>query len=82
YGPGQHFGERIILGRERRTGRIRATEDSVCLWIARDDFKRFARGFPLLDQYFQDYISEKFGEEALTPEDALGKKAAEIDKDA
>ena len=69
YGPGEHFGERIILGRARRTGRVRATENSVCLWVARDDFKRFAKGFPMLDQYFKDYISEKFGADALAEED-------------
>lgn len=65
YGPGQHFGERIILGRDKRTGKVQATEKSICLWIARDDFKRFAKGFPMLDEYFQGYISEKFGEEAI-----------------
>lgn len=68
YGPGEHFGERIILGRATRTGRVRATENSVVLWIARDDFKRFAEGFPMLDKYFKDYIAEKFGEDAVAPE--------------
>ncbi len=66
YGPGQHFGERIILGRARRTGLVRATEDSVVLWVARDDFKRFAQGFPMLDDYFNNYIRDKFGAEALS----------------
>ncbi len=65
YGPGQHFGERIILGRDKRTGKVKATEDSICLWVARDDFKRFAKGFPMLDEYFKGYIAEKFGEEAV-----------------
>ncbi len=69
YGPGQHFGERIILGRDKRTGKVRATENSICLWVARDDFKRFARGFPMLDEYFQEYIAEKFGEEAVKPKE-------------
>ena len=69
YGPGEHFGERIILGKEQRSGMVRATEDGVCLWVARDDFKRFAEGFPMLDQYFHDYIAEKFGDEALAEED-------------
>lgn len=65
YGPGQHFGERIILGKARRSGLIRATEESVVLWVARDDFKRFAEGFPVLEDYFHNYIKEKFGSEAL-----------------
>lgn len=69
YGPGQHFGERIILGRDKRTGLVRATENSVCLWVDRDDFKRFADGFPMLDNYFKDYIKEKFGESELAEED-------------
>lgn len=68
YGPGEHFGERIILGREQRSGRVRATEHSICLWVKRDDFKRFADGFPMLDQYFRDYIREKFGDEAVADE--------------
>ena len=65
YGPGEHFGERIILGRARRTGRVQATTDSVCLWVAREDFKRFADGFPMLENYFNEYIREKFGEDAV-----------------
>lgn len=65
YGPGEHFGERIILGREQRSGLVRASQDSICLWVRRDDFKRFADGFPMLDQYFKDYIRDKFGAEAL-----------------
>ncbi|GJM03681.1 MAG: nucleotide-disulfide oxidoreductase [Rhodomicrobium sp.] len=71
YGPGEHFGERIILGRAQRTGRVKAKEDGVCLWVARDDFKRFADGFPMLDKYFDDYIREKFGEEAVSTDDKL-----------
>lgn len=69
YGPGQHFGERIILGRDKRTGKVRATEDSICLWVARDDFKRFAKGFPMLDEYFKTYIADKFGEEPAQPKE-------------
>lgn len=60
---GQHFGERVILGSSTYTGLCTALEDSVVMWVARDDFKRFAQGFPVLDNYFHDYIEKTFHEE-------------------
>ena len=75
YGPGDHFGERIILGRARRTGRVTAIEDSITLWVAREDFKRFSRGFPMLDEYFKNYIHDKFGPEAVANEDMSDERS-------
>lgn len=51
-GPGDHFGERVILGDALRTGEVRAVEDSRVLRIDRDDFARFAEAFPPLRDYF------------------------------
>ncbi|HSD91658.1 MAG TPA: FAD-dependent oxidoreductase [Methyloceanibacter sp.] len=61
FGPGEHFGERVLVRSALRTGLVVALEDSVLLFIAQKDFTRFARAFPFLDQYFRDYIEKTFG---------------------
>lgn len=76
-GPGDHFGERVLFGDDLRTGSVIAREDSEVLFIERDDFRRFAAGFKILDDYFREYIVRNFPEhmwpEALR---GTGKKAA------
>lgn len=61
FGPGDHFGERVLLKSALRTGLVVALEDSVVLWISQKDFTRLARAFPFLDSYFKDYIERTFG---------------------
>jgi NADH:ubiquinone reductase (H+-translocating) len=61
FGPGEHFGERVLLKSALRTGLVVALEDSVVLWISQRDFTRLARAFPFLDTYFKDYIEKTFG---------------------
>jgi NADH dehydrogenase len=61
FGPGEHFGERVLLRSSLRTGLVVALEDGVLLFIAQKDFTRFARAFPFLDNYFKDYIERTFG---------------------
>ena len=61
FGPGEHFGERVLLRSALRTGLVVALEDGVLLFIAQKDFTRFARAFPFLDNYFKDYIDRTFG---------------------
>ena len=61
FGPGEHFGERLLLRSALRTGLVVALEDGILLFIAQKDFTRFARAFPFLDQYFKDYIERTFG---------------------
>jgi NADH dehydrogenase len=61
FGPGEHFGERVLLRSALRTGLVMALEDGVLLFIAQKDFTRFARAFPFLDNYFKDYIEATFG---------------------
>ena len=56
FGPGEHFGERVLLKSALRTGLVVALEDSIVLCISQKDFTRFARAFPFLDNYFKDYI--------------------------
>jgi NADH dehydrogenase len=61
FGPGEHFGERVLVRSALRTGLVTALEDGVLLFIAQKDFTRFARAFPFLDNYFRDYIARTFG---------------------
>ena len=61
FGPGEHFGERVLLRSALRTGLVVAQEEGVLLFIAQKDFTRFARAFPFLDNYFRDYIERTFG---------------------
>lgn len=61
FGPGEHFGERVLLKSALRTGLVMALEDSIVLWISQKDFTRLARAFPVLDNYFRDYIESTFG---------------------
>jgi len=61
FGPGEHFGERVLVKSELRTGLVEALEDGLLLFIAQKDFTRFARAFPFLDQYFKEYIEKTFG---------------------
>ncbi len=61
FGPGEHFGERVLVKSELRTGLVQALEDGLLLFIAQKDFTRFATAFPTLDAYFKDYIEETFG---------------------
>ncbi len=61
FGPGDHFGERVLVKSALRTGLVVALGDSVVLWISQKDFTRLARAFPFLDSYFKDYIERTFG---------------------
>ena len=69
FGPGEHFGERVLIKSELRTGLVQALEDGLLLFIAQKDFTRFARAFPILDEYFKAYIKKTFGgvDKALAP---------------
>jgi NADH:ubiquinone reductase (H+-translocating) len=61
FGPGDHFGERVLVRSALRTGLVVALEDGILLFIAQKDFTRFARAFPALENYFTDYIERTFG---------------------
>jgi NADH dehydrogenase len=67
---GDHFGERVLFRPDKRmhTGRVQALEDSVVLRLEKDDFWRLAHTMPMLEDYFRDYIKDKFPED-LRPED-------------
>lgn len=61
FGPGEHFGERVLLRSALRTGLVVAMEDGILLYVAQKDFTRLARAFPVLESYFKDYIARTFG---------------------
>lgn len=67
---GDHFGERVLFRPAKRmhTGRVVALEDSVVLRLEKDDFWRLAHTMPMLEDYFRNYIKEKFPAD-LQPED-------------
>ncbi len=67
-GPGEHFGERVILGEGERTGSVRVLEDSTVLRIEREDFERFAEGFAPLRDYFDQHLATRFPEDAPRPD--------------
>lgn len=81
FGPGEHFGERVLVKSELRTGLVEALEDGLLLFIAQKDFTRFARAFPFLDQYFKDYIEKTFGgpDKAFAP-GSTDRQKPEIEK--
>jgi NADH dehydrogenase len=78
-GPGDHFGERVLFGDDLRTGEVAALEDSMVLFVERDDFRRIAAGFKVLDDYFRDYIVRHFPEHLL-PEQLRGQANAKKDR--
>ncbi len=79
FGPGDHFGERVLIRTALRTGLVVALEDGILLFIAQKDFTRFARAFPFLENYFTDYIERTFGgtDKAFAPGSADRKTELE-----
>ena len=75
FGPGDHFGERVLLRSALRTGLVIALEDTTVLWISQKDFTRFVRAFPFLENYFKEYIEQTFGgtEKSFAPGNANHK---------
>jgi NADH dehydrogenase len=75
FGPGEHFGERVLVRSVLRTGLVEALEDGLLLFIAQKDFTRFANAFPFLDNYFKDYIERTFGgtDKAFAPGSTNGQ---------
>ena len=60
-GPGGHFGERIILGEDRRGSTARAAEDCRILVLDREEVLKIADGFDAFKRYFEDHIEQSFG---------------------
>ncbi|WP_424933895.1 FAD-dependent oxidoreductase [Amaricoccus macauensis] len=57
-GPGDHFGERVLLGSGLRTGTVRAIEDTKVMVLAADDFQRLTSAFPALKVYFDKHVEK------------------------
>jgi len=74
---GDHFGERVLFRPDKRmhTGRVEALEDSVVLRLEKQDFWNLAHSMPMLENYFREYIKDKFPEE-LQPENLHSEEGA------
>ncbi|MEG6508399.1 FAD-dependent oxidoreductase [Methyloligella sp. 2.7D] len=80
FGPGGHFGERVLIRPIMRTGLVEALEDTEVLFVAKKDFIRFARDFPVLDDYFVDYIKKTFGGEGKSFAPQGGETQPQLEK--
>lgn len=70
-GPGDHFGERVLLGNGLRTGTVRAIEDTKVVVLSADDFLRLTNAFPALRDYFDKHVANLTGKSmAEAPTDA------------
>lgn len=67
-GPGDHFGERMIMGEATRKATVRALEDGQVLVLDRDEFMMLAEGFDAFSDYFKGYIKETFGIDWTPPQ--------------
>ncbi|WP_096787383.1 MULTISPECIES: FAD-dependent oxidoreductase [Rhodobacterales] len=56
-GPGDHFGERMILGATRRKTAVRAVEDTKVLVMDREEFLKLAESFSAFRDYFAPYMA-------------------------
>jgi NADH dehydrogenase len=72
FGPGEHFGERVLRRSAPGAELVVALEDSIVLWVSLQDSRWLARAAPFLDTYLKDYIGKTFGgpDEASAPESA------------
>lgn len=60
-GPGEYFGDRIILGETRRGATAKAAEDTRVLIMARDEVMNLAEGFKPFRDHFADHLDDEFG---------------------
>ncbi len=60
YKKNDHFGARVILSGDRRTGTIVALEDSRVIKINRDTFKLLTENFKPMENYFDKYLETNF----------------------
>ncbi|MDT8854331.1 FAD-dependent oxidoreductase [Paracoccaceae bacterium Fryx2] len=83
-GPGEHFGESMILGATRRQTSVRALEDTKVLVLQRDEFLRLVGSFSALHDYFEPYMArhgskwppaDLAGPQAVQPATATGQVA-------
>ncbi|MFZ5964498.1 FAD-dependent oxidoreductase [Thalassococcus sp. BH17M4-6] len=70
-GPGEIFGDRVIFGKTRRTGTVRALEDTQVLVMGRGEVAKVATGFAPFRDYFQRHVKEAYDVD-WNPEDGIG----------
>ncbi len=62
-GPGDHFGEGILAGEDRRRSTVRALEDTKVLMMEESAYLRMVDAFPVLQDYFDDHLQKVYGVE-------------------
>ncbi|WP_102109819.1 FAD-dependent oxidoreductase [Oceaniglobus roseus] len=60
-GPGEHVGDRMILGDTRRIGTVTALEDTKVLVMDREEFLRVANGVSAFRSHFREHIRSLYG---------------------
>lgn len=70
-GPGGHFGERLILEQNLRSGTVRALVDTKVLVLDRGEFLKLADGFPVFRDYFKEHMKNAYGINWVPPSDKV-----------
>ncbi len=70
-GPGEYFGDRIVLGETRRGSTAKAAEDTRVLVMARDEVMKLAEGF----EPFRSHFAEHLGDDWVPLPGATNKRA-------
>jgi NADH:ubiquinone reductase (H+-translocating) len=60
FGRGEVFGEKAILTEQPRLASVRAVTAVDVLVMSRDDFRAMVDQFPVLDQYFDKLLKERY----------------------
>jgi NADH dehydrogenase len=75
-GPGDHWGERSLIGNFETRGLLTAVEETRVLILKQPDFSNLRAAFPALDEYFQR-VSEKIYAPSLRKgANSTGKKVS------
>lgn len=59
-GPGEHFGEGILYGEDRRRSSVRAVEDSKVLMMDAEAYLCMVEAFPEMRDYFKDHLHKDY----------------------
>ena len=60
-GPGDHFGEGVLIGEYRRRSTVRALENSKVLLMEKEAYLKMVDAFPALRTYFDDHLKNTYG---------------------
>ena len=64
-GQGDHFGDGILVGEDRRRSTVRALDDTKVLVLERESYLQMVDAFPVLKDYFNAQLRKTFGVEPM-----------------